>query len=116
MMLQVKMGIHDLNHKTRRKLKGRNACQVYFNKNRQVYSRRKQKQIFDWIKKLAVEISAKDGMDKISPDAWRYACRKWIKKKKWCDHHDKEAESVTRFFFEFLSKLGMQHRDQRRNR
>ncbi len=64
MMLQVKMGIHDLNHKTRRKLKGRNACQAYFNKSLQVYSRRKRKQIFDWIKKLAIEISVKAGMDK----------------------------------------------------
>ena len=29
--------------------------------------------------------------------------------RKWCDHRDKEVESVTRFFSEFLSKLGMQH-------
>lgn len=76
--LQVEMAIHDLNHKSRRLLKGRNACQAYFNTKHPVYGRRRRRQIFDWIRDLAIDISVKAGMDKISASAWRFACRKWM--------------------------------------
>lgn len=78
MSTQVEMAIHDLNHKPRRVLKGQNACQAYFKRNRPVYGKRKRRQIFDWIKELAIEISVKAGKDKISSSAWRFACRKWM--------------------------------------
>ena len=71
---------HDLNHKPRRKLKGENACQSYFNGDRLRYNKRKRKEVFDWIKDLSFEISVKTGMDKIDPCAWRIACRKWMEK------------------------------------
>ncbi len=75
-----KIGVHDLNHKPRRKLKGKNACQSYFSGNRLRYNRRKRKEVFDWIRDLAFDISVKSGMDKIDPTAWRIACRKWMEK------------------------------------
>lgn len=87
--LQVNMAIHDLNHKPRRKLNGQNACLSYFTNKRQVYSKRKRRQIFDWIMALAIEISQKAGKDKIDPAAWRFACQKWMEEngvitvKKW---------------------------------
>ena len=74
------LGSYDLNHKSRRKLKGGNACQSYFNGNRLRYNKRKRKEVFDWIKDLAFEISVKTGMDKIDHCAWRIACRKWMEK------------------------------------
>lgn len=77
-ILQVKMGTHELNHKIRRVLRGGSACRVYFNRYRPVYGKRKRRQIFDWIKKLAFEISSKAGKDEISSGAWRYACQKWM--------------------------------------
>jgi len=78
LIFEVKRGIHSLNHKPRRALKRKNACQTYFSSNRQTYDKRKRRQIFDWIKELAIEKSDKTGMDKISSSAWRYACRKWM--------------------------------------
>lgn len=47
LMAQITMGIHKLNHKIRRSLKGQNACQVYFNGGQQLFDKRKRKQIFD---------------------------------------------------------------------
>ncbi len=76
--LLLETGSHDLNHKSRRLLRGKNACQSYFNGNRLRYGKPQRKEIFNWIKDLAFEISAKAGMDKISSCSWRIACRKWM--------------------------------------
>jgi len=76
--LMAELAAHDLNHSGRRKLKGNNSCLEFFGKPRINYSKRKRKEVFEWISDLALDIVAKSGEKKISSIAWRVACRKWL--------------------------------------
>lgn len=78
--LLLEAAVCELNHKSRRLLKGQTACHRYFNGDRIRYSKRKRKEVFEWIRDLAFDISFKSGMEKIDPVAWRIACRKWLEK------------------------------------
>lgn len=78
--LQVDNAAHALNHRPRRSLSGKNACRSYFSSSRLRYSKRKRKEAYDWIKELAVDISARSGKNKIDPTAWRVSARKWMEK------------------------------------
>lgn len=69
---------HDLNHKERRALNGKTACQSYFNVNRVRYSKRQRKGVYLWIRDLAIDISLKAGKNAISSLAWRIAAKKWL--------------------------------------
>ena len=76
--LMIELASHDLNHYGRRKLNGKNSCLEFFGKPRINYSKRKRKEVFEWISELAVDIVAKSGEKKIKSTAWRVACRKWL--------------------------------------
>jgi hypothetical protein len=78
--LQVENAAHALNHRPRRSLFGKNACRKYFSSPRLRYDKRKRKEVYDWIKNLAVDISLRSGKDKISLTAWRVSARKWMEK------------------------------------
>ncbi len=78
--LQVDNAAHALNHRPRRSLFGKNACRKYFASPRLRYGKRKRKEVYDWIKNLAVDISVRSGKDKITPTAWRVSARKWMEK------------------------------------
>lgn len=78
--LLAETAAHDLNHKSRRVLGGRNACQVYFGKSALRYPKRKRKSIYRWIRDLAAEISIRTGKAKISSTAWRIAAKTWLEK------------------------------------
>lgn len=73
---------HDLNHKSRRALNGKTACQSYFNENRMRYSKRQRKGIYRWIRDLAIDISLKAGKNTVSSLAWRTAAKKWLAENK----------------------------------
>jgi hypothetical protein len=68
---------HDLNHKPRPCLKGKNACQVFFS-NRRGFSKKERRDTFDWIADLQNDIlSCSD----VQPDAaWRIASEIWLRK------------------------------------
>ena len=76
--LMVDLAAHDLNHSGRRKYKGKNSCLKFFGKQRISFSKRKRKEVFEWISDLAIDIVAKSGEKKIRSTAWRVACRKWL--------------------------------------
>lgn len=76
--LMVDLAAHDLNHSGRRKYKGKNSCLKFFGKPRISFSKRKRKEVFEWISDLAIDIVAKSGEKKIRSTAWRVACRKWL--------------------------------------
>ena len=76
----VENAAHALNHWPRRSLFGKNSCRSYFNDSRLRYGIRKRKEVYDWIRDLAVDISLKSGKNKICPTAWRVAARKWMEK------------------------------------
>lgn len=80
MSVQVENAAHVLNHRPRRSLSGNNACRSYFSSSRLKTNKRKRKEVFDWIRDLAVDISASSGQDKINPTAWRVSARKWLEK------------------------------------
>jgi hypothetical protein len=69
---------HELNHRSRRCLKGQTACRVYFGNNRMRYSKRQRKSIYNWIRDLAAEISIRAGKKTISSVAWRVAAKQWL--------------------------------------
>lgn len=76
--LMAELAAHDLNHSGRRKLNGKNSCLKLFGKPRISFSKRKRKEVFEWISDLAIDIVAKSGEKKIRSTAWRVACRKWL--------------------------------------
>ncbi len=78
--LLVENAAHALNHRPRRCLSGKNACRSYFGSSGVRYSKRKRKEVYDWISDLAVDLSARCGKNKIDPAAWRIAARKWMEK------------------------------------
>jgi len=80
MAVQVENAAHALNHRPRRSLSGDNACRSYFSASRLRTNKRKRKEVFDWIRDLAVDISASSGKDEINPTAWRVSARKWLEK------------------------------------
>lgn len=78
--LLTETAAHDLNHKPRRRLGGKTACQVYFSKNRIRFTKRKRRSVYEWIKNLAVDISERAGHGNITCLAWRVAAKKWLEK------------------------------------
>ena len=70
----------NLNHHPRRSLSGSNACRSYFASNRARYNKRQRRQAWEWIRDLAVDISAKFSKRAIDPSAWRIAARKWLQR------------------------------------
>jgi hypothetical protein len=71
---------HDLNHRSRRSLGNRNACRVYFGDHRLRYPKRQRRDIYRWIRDLAIAISQGAGKDRIMPAAWREAAKQWLLK------------------------------------
>jgi transposase-like protein len=65
---------HDLNHRSRRSLKGRNACHVYFGEQRLRYPKRQRQDVYRWIRDLAITISRGAGKDRIIPDSAGVIC------------------------------------------
>lgn len=80
MALLVENAAHALNHNPRRSLSGKNSCRAYFISNQLRYNKRQRKEIYDWIRDLAVDIPVKSGKNEIDPTAWRVAARKWMEK------------------------------------
>ena len=77
-MLLAETTAHDLNHQPRRSLHGANACRTYFRRQRIQYPKRQRRDVYRWIRDLAVEISFGLGKDMILPAAWREAAKKWL--------------------------------------
>jgi len=80
LFLLVENAAHDLNHKPRRSLGGRTACQHYFGNNRMRYSKRERQTAYRWIRDLALDLSEKVGEDTLSTAAWRIAAKTWLVK------------------------------------
>jgi len=78
--LLAELGAHDLNHKPRRSLKGRNSCRAYFDSPRITFDRRKRREVFLWIKHTAFDMLEKLGDDGLYMTAWRIAARAWLQK------------------------------------
>ena len=78
--LLVETAAHDLNHRRRRSLSGKTACEIYFGKNRLRYTKRKRRAVYGWIRNLAQKISSTIGDDLITPTSWRIAARQWLLK------------------------------------
>jgi transposase InsO family protein len=69
---------HDLNHRIRPCLNGRNACQVYF-ANRRTFTKWERRDAYDWITNLRNDILSCDG---VQPQAaWRIAVEAWLSMK-----------------------------------
>jgi hypothetical protein len=80
-ILLAETAAHDLNHKSRRCLKGRTSCRAYFGGRRLRYSKRRRESVYRWIRDLASEISIRAGKSIISSAAWRIAAKQWMLKK-----------------------------------
>jgi transposase InsO family protein len=74
----------ELNHSRRRSLGGRDSCQVFQTGIVAIrpYTRRKRKEVFDWIKNLAVRIVAElnSGDSRQASAAWRIAVETWLRR------------------------------------
>jgi len=78
--LLAKIAAHDLNHKSRRVLQGKNSCTVNFGHRVVRFDRRKRKEVFECIKNLFIEILPKLGDKGNESVAWRIAVRRWLQK------------------------------------
>ena len=76
--LLVEIAAQDLNHKPRRSLGGRTACNRFFGKDRARYSKRERNAAYRWIRNLAIDLSVAAGKDAITSTAWRIAAKKWL--------------------------------------
>jgi len=65
---------HDLNHRTRPCLNGKNACQVYFT-GRRTFSKWDKRDAYDWITDLQSDILCGDG---VQPQAARLRMKELI--------------------------------------
>ena len=76
---------HDLNHRPRPSLKGKNSCQAYFGgRNQLKFNKKQRRDIYDWTKGLASDIIAitGDNRDRAVEAAWRIAVETWLRQKK----------------------------------
>ena len=78
--LLVENAAHDLNHRRRRSLSGKTACEIYIGKTRLRYTKRNRNAVYQWIQSLAQKISSTIGDDLITPASWRMAARQWLLK------------------------------------
>jgi hypothetical protein len=78
--LLAETAAHELNHQSRRCLKGQTACEAYRCRRRLRYSKRQRKTAYQWIFDLATEISIRAGKSAITPVAWRVAAKQWMVK------------------------------------
>ena len=72
-----------LNHLPRRSLARRPACQVFFSGKGGVrYSKRKRREIFEWIKNLscAIMVGLGTSSKRAAEAAWRMAVESWLQK------------------------------------
>ena len=70
---------HDLNHRPRPCLNGKNACQVYFT-GRRTFSKWERRDAYDWITALHNDILCSS--DGVQPQAaWRIAAEAWLRMK-----------------------------------
>jgi hypothetical protein len=76
--LLAEIAAHDLNHKSRRCLQGRTACDAYFGGRLVRYSRHQRRSVYQRIRDLASEISERAGKTIITPVAWRVAAQQWL--------------------------------------
>lgn len=69
---------HDLNHRPRPCLKGRNSCQVYF-AGRRTFTKWERRDAYVWIRNLQDDILGSEG---VQPQAaWRIAVEAWLNMK-----------------------------------
>lgn len=76
--------VGDLNHKRRRSLGRHDSCQVFQTGKAALkpFHRRKRKEVFDWIKNLAVKIVAEMNRadSRQASTAWRIAVETWLRR------------------------------------
>ena len=73
---------HDLNHKPRPCLGGKNSCQVYF-ANKRTFSKLERRDAYAWIADLQSDIlNSKENSERVQPQAaWRIAVEAWLNMK-----------------------------------
>ena len=71
---------HDLNHRPRPCLNGKNACQVYF-AGRRTFSKWERRDAYDWITNLQNDILCTDTQGIQPQAAWRIAVEAWLNMK-----------------------------------
>jgi hypothetical protein len=69
---------HDLNHRPRPCLKGKNACRAFFS-NRRSFTKQERREAYDWITNLQNNILCSEGVRPQS--AWRTAVEAWLNMK-----------------------------------
>jgi transposase InsO family protein len=69
---------HDLNHRLRPCLKGKNACQVYF-ADRRTFTKWERRDAYAWIRNLQDDILGSEGLQPQA--AWRIAVEAWLNMK-----------------------------------
>lgn len=73
----VRAAAHELNHREKKSLNRKTACQVFFNE-KVLFTKQERKEIYDWIKSRQ-DIIIKGEGDTISKEAaWRHAAEVWL--------------------------------------
>lgn len=80
--IQAELDIETINHRRRGCLHNRTACQVFTAARdlARVYTRRKRREVYDWIEKKMLELVETEGYD--ADEAWRHAVETWL-----LEHH-----------------------------
>jgi hypothetical protein len=78
LVLRSKLAAHNLNHKPRRKLNGRNSCQVFFNEKNTTFGRKFRKEMVQWIHHQALDIAEYALDSNELGDDLRVAVQAWL--------------------------------------
>lgn len=79
--MKNRLAAHELNHKNRRSLQWQTACRIFSvgKKELKAHNYRQRKEVFDWIRAMAIEIMAELGTagKRTIEIAWRLAVETW---------------------------------------
>lgn len=77
----ARAAVHELNHRPRRCLKGRNPCQVFFDPTmKATFTRTQRRAAYEWIVERRNHIIDSAGAPVTAPAAWRIAAKQWLLK------------------------------------
>ncbi len=76
--------VNDLNHRARPCLYGKTSCQVFFESDKPVFSKRHREEVYHWIiERVKAILSALDQSGQaVQESAWRIAVESWLRSKK----------------------------------
>lgn len=100
--LMLQLAAHDLNHKPRRRLHGKNSCSTFFREDKIKLNKHQRKEVFLWIKNMELELIRTADNSKDKTESLRIATQAFLATKGYISIKKKKEVSPT-FYNDFYS-------------